>query len=71
MTTATPPAFRPGDTVTYLGHPATVVHGNEPDDWTFGQPATTVNIRFERAAPGMSRQMDVAATSVLATGKAI
>ena len=51
--------------VTYLGHAATVVHGNEPSGWTFGQPSATVNIRFDRAVPGMSRQMDVPATSVL------
>lgn len=67
MTTATAPApvFHPGDKVTYLGYPAVVVHGNEPDGWTDGIPAATVNILLDRPVRGWSRQMDVAASSLL------
>ena len=67
MTTTT---YQQGDTVTYLGQPATVMHGNEPSGWTDGQPAATVTVRFDRAVPGMSRQMDVQASALAATGKA-
>ena len=70
MTTVTTPVHAEGDTVTYLGHPAAVVIGNEPDDWTPGKPGSTVNIRFDRHVPGMSRQMDVPATAVMPASKA-
>jgi hypothetical protein len=63
MTTAT--IRKQGDTVTYLGIAATVVHGNEPSGWTAGRPSATVSIRFDRPVPGMSRQMDVQASAVL------
>ena len=59
------PVFHPGDKVTYHGHPAAVAHGNEPDGWTDGIPAATVNILLDRAVRGLSRQMDVAATALL------
>lgn len=68
---AAPPVFRPGDPVSYLGHPAVIVHGSEPDGWTGGIPAAIVNIRFARPVPGMSRQMDVPAGAVLPAPAAV
>ena len=59
------PVFRPADRVSVFGFAATVVHGNEPDGWTNGQPSATVNIRFDQPARGMSPQIDIWATSVL------
>ena len=58
------PVFRAGDRVTYLGHPAIIVHGNEPGEWTDGTGAT-VNLRFDPPARGMSSQIDMHATALL------
>ena len=61
--------IRDGDTATYHGHPATVVHGYDPADPWLPAPdqrrEPSVNIRFDRAVPGMSRQMDVPVSAVL------
>jgi hypothetical protein len=48
-------AMAPGDSVTYLGYPATVVH-------VF---TTTANIRFTGRTGGMSRQLDAPITAIV------
>jgi hypothetical protein len=64
--TQTPRTFRPGDRVTYMGKPATVVHGNEAaPEWGLNEPSQFVNIRFDKAPRGVSPQQDVYATSIL------
>jgi len=66
MTTTKPvPVFASGDRVTYLGHAVTVIHGNEPDEWS-GQQPEFVNIRLDRPACGHSRQFDIQATTLAA-----
>lgn len=63
---ATPaPVYREGDRVNHLGCPATVAHGNVPDEW--GAPVT-VNIRYDRAPRGHSPQKDVLASEVTPLG---
>ena len=57
----TAPVYRAGDRVTHLGCPATVAHGNVPDEW--GSPVT-VNIRYDKAPRGHSPQKDVLASEV-------
>lgn len=55
--------------VSYMGHPATVVHGYDPADPWLPSPDQrrdpSVNIIFDRAVRGMSRQMDVPVSAVL------
>jgi len=64
--TRTPRTFRAGDRVTYMGTPATVMHGNEADpEWGLNEPGRTVNIRLDKAPRGVSPQQDVYAASVL------
>lgn len=55
------PVYRAGDRVTHLGYPATVAHGNVPDEW--GAPVA-VSIRYDRAPRGHSPQKDVLASEV-------
>ena len=60
-----------GAKVTYMGIPATVIHGWDPDDPWVAKPnngplLATVNIRFDRdVSRRMSQQQDVYVTSLL------
>jgi hypothetical protein len=56
-----------GTKVTYMGIPATVIHGNEPaPEWGRTEPGPIVNIRFDRdVSRRMSQQQDVYVTSLL------
>lgn len=58
------PVYRTGDAVSYLGHAAVVIHGNEPLSGE-SDPGQTVNIRLWEIVPGLSQQQDVYATSLL------
>jgi len=60
------PVLTPGTSVSYLGHPATVIYGNEPaPEWGQNKPRAVVNVRFDREVRGHSRQFDMYATSLL------
>ena len=64
MTDTTTRILKDGDHVTYLGHLAAVVHGNEPDEWR-DTPSQVVNVRFTSEVPGHSRQFDMYVSALL------
>ena len=57
-----------GSKVTYMGEPATVIHGIPANDPWISPDCTNppvINIRFDAPVRGMSRQLDVYASACL------